>query len=492
MTYLTSKKFSFTSKALPVDTFGVISLEGKEGISKCYAFDILLISDNKEIDLKGVINSPAAITFHRDEGEDVTYNGILLSFEQLQEVSTCAIYRAHLVPRLLWLSFTYHNQVFLDKTIPEIIEACLKDGGLTQMDFDIRVNGSYEPIDYVCQYGESHLAFISRWCEREGIYYYFEQTDTHEKVIFTDTKIAHTPSPKGSTLFYSPPSGLEAFHEKEVVRSFTCTYNLTPSSILIKDYNYMKPSLDITGTADIDENGRGKIYYYGDHIKTPEEGNRLAKIRAESIKCRQEIFKGESSVPSILPGFTFVLKDHYRPDFNKTYLVTEVYHHGDQTGYLISGLNIGTRENPFYRNPFHAISSDIQYRPERLTPKPRISGTISAKIDAAGSGQYAELDEHGRYKIILPFDISGRRNGKASTWIRMATPYIGSDHGMHFPLHKDTEVLLTFIDGDPDQPVIAASVPNPENPSPVSSVNSTKSIITTASGNKIHIEDQAG
>ncbi|MDD3846836.1 MAG: type VI secretion system tip protein TssI/VgrG, partial [Syntrophorhabdaceae bacterium] len=373
------------------------------------------------------------------------------------------------------------------------IEACLKDGGLTGADFEMRLQGSYDSLEYVCQYGESHLNFVSRWAQREGIYYFFEQSDAGEKVVFTDTQISHTPLTQGDTITYSPPSGLEASHEREIVSSFHCRMNLTPASVLLKDYNYRKPSLDVSGSADVDAKGRGQVYSYGDHARTPEEATRLAKIMAEGLLCRKEVFHGDGSVPYMMPGYTFTLKDHYRGSFNQSYLVTEVGHEGNQTGYLISGITTGTEDRGvFYRNSFSSIPSNVQFRPEHTAVKPRISGTLTAKIDAAGSGQYAELDSQGRYRVILPFDISGRKNGKASAYIRMAQPYAGSNHGMHFPLHKDTEVLLTFIDGDPDRPIIAAAVPNPETQSPVNVNNQTMSAITTAGGNKIHIEDQAG
>jgi len=477
MNYLTSKKFSFSSDSLPPDTFGVVKFAGSEGISQCYTFEITLVSDKLDLDLQGVIENPAKLTFHRDEGDDVSYHGILLSFEQLHEVNKLAFYRAHLVPRLTWLTFTEHNQVFLDKSVPEVIEACLKDGGLTGADFEMRLQGSYDPIEYVCQYSESHLNFVSRWAEREGIYYFFEQSDAGEKVVFTDTQISHTPLPQGDTIIYSPPSGLEASHEREIVSSFHCRMNLTPASVLLKDYNYRKPSLDVSGSADVDAKGRGQIYSYGDHIKTPEDGNRIAKIMAEGLLCRKEVFHGDGSVPYMMPGYTFTLKDHYRGSFNQSYLVTEVSHEGNQTGYLISGITTGVEDRGiFYRNSFSSIVSTVQFRPEHNAQKPRISGTLTAKIDAAGSGQYAELDAQGRYKVILPFDTSGNKNGKASAYLRMAQPYAGSNHGMHFPLHKDTEVLLTFIDGDPDRPIIQGAVPNPETPSPTNSSNQTKSM----------------
>jgi len=493
MNYLTSRKFSFSSDSLPPDTFGVVKFAGTEGISQCYTFEITLVSDKLDLDLQGVIENPAKLVFHRDEGDDVSYHGILLSFEQLHEVNKLAFYRAHLVPRLTWLTFTQHNQVFLDKSVPEIIEACLKDGGLTGADFELRLTGSYDPIEYVCQYSESHLNFVSRWAQREGIYYFFEQSDAGEKVVFTDTQISHTPLTQGDTITYSPPSGLEASHEREIVSSFHCRMNLTPASVLLKDYNYRKPSLDVSGSADVDSKGRGQVYSFGDHIKTPEDGNRIAKIMAEGLLCRKEVFHGDGSVPYMMPGYTFTLKDHYRGSFNQSYLVTDLSHEGNQTGYLLAGITTGTEDRGvFYRNSFSSIVSTVQFRPEHTAQKPRISGTLTAKIDAAGSGQYAELDSQGRYKVILPFDISGNKNGKASAYVRMAQPYAGSNHGMHFPLHKDTEVLLTFIDGDPDRPIIQAAVPNPETQSPVNVNNQTMSAITTAGGNKIHMEDQAG
>jgi hypothetical protein len=140
-------------------------------------------------------------------------------------------------------------------------------------------------------------------------------------------------------------------------------------------------------------------------------------------------------------------------------------------------------EQPYYRNSFVAIPGDVQYRHPKITEKPRFNGTINARIDAEGSGQYAELDDQGRYKVRLPFDINNaHKDGKASHWLRMAQPYAGENQGMHFPLHKNTEVLLTFIEGDPDRPIIASALPNPVSPSPVNSSNQTKSVIQTGRG----------
>ena len=494
MSFLTDRKYSFVSGAWPSDTFAVVDFKGEERLSRCYRFEVMLVAENAEIDLGRVVQKSARFTIHREEGDDVDFHGILQSFEQLQEVDGYVFYRAVLSPRLWWLSLTHHNQVFLDRTVKEILDDVLKDGGLTALDYEFRLQGGYRKLAYVCQYGESHLNFISRWMDREGIYYFFEQTAAGEKVIITDTVIAHTDSSREG-LAYKPSSGLGETHRLESCQGLVCRYSTLPQKIRLRDYNYRKPSLEITGSAVVDAKGRGEDYYYGEHFPTPEEGGRLAKIRAQELLCRKEEYFGESTVPYIRAGYTFRLQDHYRSGFNRRYLTVEMTHEGGQTGYLISEIMKGLsyrEERVFYRNRFTAIPSGVQFRPRRSAERPRISGTLNAKIDAAGSGKYAELDDQGRYKVVLPFDLSGRKGGKASAWLRMVQPYAGSDHGMHLPLHKGTEVLLTFIEGNPDRPVIAGAVPNPANPSQVIGEDQTMAKITTSGGNKIHMEDQEG
>lgn len=495
MPYLTDKKFSFVSTALDSETFAVVQFKGSEALSKPYEFEIMLVTEQSDIDLNSVLQQPASFTFHRETGEDVIWNGIVAQFEQLHNFNLYTFYRAVLVPKLWWLQLTYHNQLFLDKTVKEIIELVLLDAGLTSLDFEFKLQNDYSPFDYVCQYEESHYDFISRWMEREGLYYYFEQTENGEKVIITDTKAAHTGMSLGDTLFYNPPSGLAALHRTEIIQSFTCRQKLTPNKVFLKDYNYETPSLSVSGKADVDPGGRGDVYYYGENFKNSTDGNRLARIRSEEILCRKEQYIGESTVPFIMPGYSFTLEDHYRADFNKEYLTISVDFSGSQTGYLISGIKQALseiEERVYYSNTFTAIPYDVQFRTERRTKKSKVYGTLPAKIDAAGIGEYAELDIQGRYKVVMPFDESGRQNGRASIWLRMVQPYAGSGHGMHFPLHKGTEVMIAFTDGDPDRPIIAGAVPNPETSSMVNVDNQTQSAIRTAGNNTIAIEDKAG
>ena len=492
MAFLQEKKFEFRSQALPEDTFGVVRFRGAEGFSTCYQFEIDLVSKNTELDLTTVLKNPVTFTILREDG-DIPFHGILAQFEQLHEVDEHVFYRAVLVPKLWWLTLTHHNQVLLNKTVPEIIEEVLEDGGLTSLDFELKLQKDYSKWEYICQYRESHLNFVSRWMEREGMYYYFEQTEDSEKVIITDTKIAHTDMSEGKTMYYSPPSGLDEPQREEIIKTFICRQKMLPRTLNVKDYNYMTPSLEISGKADVSPDGRGNVYLYGNHFRTAKEGDALAEIRAEELLCQERRFHGESTIPYLRPGYLFDLEDHYRNDFNQKYLTVNLEHEGSQTAFLLAGIQRGlseVEEQPYYRNSFMAIPAGVQYRHESNTEKARFYGTMNARVDAAGSGQCAELDEHGRYKVILPFDLSGHENGKASAWLRMGQPYAVSDHGMHFPLHKGTEVMLSFIDGDPDRPLISSSVPNPEHPSVVTAVNQDHSTIKTSGGNEIDFTDE--
>ncbi len=545
---MSDKKFSFevidnrTNPDFASNTFSVVKFKGYDAISRPYIFEILLISTRADIDLSAAVHLDARLTFHHatDNTKDIWYNGVLSQIEQLHKFGQHVFYRALLVPRLWRLTLNKQYKVYLDKTAIQIIQAAFADSPLGTTDYDITTiatqilldeedisddDSDIKPLqkhpvyDYVCQYGESHLNFISRWAEREGIFYYFTQGTQElkiDKVIFANKTSSLPFLPQDDTLTYDGPS--------ETIRSFTCRQKMLPASVLMKNYNYGMPVYGVDGAGTgyelteikpymisrsetVDTGAHGEVYLYGENIQTEKEGIRLAGIRKEEIQCREEQYFGESDLFFLKPGYKFKMADHYRPDFNwstgnqQEYLIEEVTHEGSQTGYLISGLgyDIGEAENEIYVNRFTSLSAGVEYRPERKSKKPRITGTINANIDSAGTGDYAELDGHGRYKVRFPFDKdTTHADGSASAFVRMMQPHGGKpvtgkdNHGIHFPLRKGTEVLLSFIDGDPDRPVIAGAVPNTESASPVIDTNLKKSIIRDRSGNEIIFDSTEG
>ena len=506
MDYLTQKKFSFLCESLDDETFGVVMFKGFEAISRPYEFDIMLVTDDPDIDMDRIMGDTVHFVIHASD-DDVSYNGVLSRFDQLHETNGYYFYRAILVPRLWWLTMNRNNQVFIKKSLDDIITRLMKEMTLAPgLDFEFRLQSPFREKDYVCQYGESHFDFISRWLAHEGVYYFFEHRDKREKLILTDSKFFHTDLLLHPELSYHPPAGLETLKMEEIISVMTCRRRQLPHDIMLKDYDYERPSMDIQGRAVVDDTGRGSVYSYGEHFLTSEQGNTLAKIRAQELSCRKKEFFCESGAPDVTAGYTFTLTDHFTRAFNQRYLITEVSHQGSQTGFLISGIRkaLADREHLMvYQNTFTAIPADVQFRPERHISKPVISGTLHATIDASGSGDHAELDKQGRYKVRLPFDVhSDHLGGKASCYLRMLQPHAGpsvSDQsrgplpsGFHFPLRKGTEVLLTFINGDPDRPVISGAVPNPVIPSTVNDTNQTKNIVRDHYGNELVFDSTPG
>jgi type VI secretion system secreted protein VgrG len=484
-------RFLFTSQALDEETFEVVRFRGSEGVSRLYEFDITLVSEDPEVDFRSVLRNPATLTILRQDEDPRIVHGMVFQFEQLHEDAHRIFYRAILAPRLKQADLYRENQLFLDKSVPDIIEEILSQARLTTDDYELRLTRSYEPWEYICQYGETDFNFISRWMEREGIYYYFEQTEEFEKLIITDSSSSHEDIPGTSTVEYHPPSSMTSAREPEVVTELLCRQRMLPRRVVLRDYNYRRPSLELRGEAEVDPQGLGDVNFYGDHFKTPEEGNLLAGIRAEEILCRERVFSGEGTVPTLCPGFLFQVSGHYRDSYNQRFLITEMVHEGSQAhamfGAEAQGDN-GSLERA-YVNRFECIPGDLQFRPERTTPKPQFYGTMTARVDGAGDGPHAEIDEEGRYKVRLAFDQSDRSGGTASRWVRMAQPFAGPNYGMHFPLHRGVEVLLTFVNGDPDRPIISGSVPNPETASPVNAANSSQHAIRTSYGHEFIIDD---
>ncbi|KYF82957.1 hypothetical protein BE18_12920 [Sorangium cellulosum] len=486
---------SISSSVLP-EAARVLGVRGTEGISRPYCFEIYLAltsDDSRDIDMADTIGAKATLTLDRDDDDTppFVFHGILSTLELVQETYSRALFRATLVPHLWQLTLTQHSRIFTDQTIPDIIKAILEDGGLLPEDYELRLYGGYKPHEHVCQYRESHLDFISRWMEREGLYYYFEHEGSSEKLIITDKSSAHGPIER-TPVRYHPVSDTDVVAGASL-SSFLCRHTALPARVKLRDYDYARPLLDVSGSAPVSMTGIGEINQHAGRFFTPEEGARLAKIRAEELLARQVVAQGGGTAPFFRPGYLFELEDHPRGALNAKYLITQTEHVAIAAG---GGAEIkkllGVESDDVYRMEFKAIPAGVQYRAESRTPWPRIYGFENGTIDGEAESEYAQVDDHGRYAVKFEFDESPLKDGKASTWVRMLQPHGGGVEGWHFPLRKGVEVLFTFLGGDPDLPVIAGVVPNALNPSPVTSQNRTTNIIQTGGRNRLELEDQDG
>ncbi|HEX3343083.1 MAG TPA: type VI secretion system tip protein TssI/VgrG, partial [Polyangiaceae bacterium] len=334
--------------------------------------------------------------------------------------------------------------------------------------------------DFCVQYQESDWDFLQRWFEHEGYFYWFEHSTSGELLVVTDDNGSTKPIDGDPSIPYRERQGMA--HDAESVFEWRSVQRRIPAHVVLKDYNDQKPLLPMVGQANVDrKRGFGVFFEYGDNFDTPAAGASLAQKRAERFLTEQLTLYGRTDSPRFHVGNSFELCEHFDEEQNRKYLITAIE-------YEIP-LSTEGGEEPIYSASFEAIPLSVQFRPERRTPWPSVHGLMHGHIDSDSTGKFSTLDEQGRYRVRFPFDTTGNAGEGSSIWVRLAQSYAGSGYGSHFTLHKGTEVLLAFYDGDPDRPVIVGTVPNALTPGPSASANATQSGHKTASGIQIVMDD---
>jgi type VI secretion system secreted protein VgrG len=442
---------------------------GREAISELFTFDLDLAHAGPHgLPPEAVPGAEVTLVLEHEDGEERRrIHGIIGQIrDRLDASREHRAYRMRVVPRAARLTLVQTQEIFMDQSVPEIIKGKLEQVGLSGGGLDMRLTGSYPAREFVVQYKESDLAFISRLAEHLGLSFFFEHSDSEERIVFADNRSAYGHI-EGGRIAYRGRGEAAGVFELEIERE------LLPRMYAMQDYNYRHPLADLWASHTLEAGTGGGVVEYGAHYKTSEEGAALARIRAEERLAQDRIHEGKSDIPGVSAGTTAKLEGHPLIDAIDL-LFVEVTH--DLT---IAEQGSGRAA---YTNTFRAVPAENTYRPPRRTPRPKIAGFVTGIVQArtgGARGSTPALDEFGRYVVQFHFDTApGER--AASRPVRMAQPYIGPNHGMHFPLRPGAEVLIGFMDGDPDRPVILGAVPNAIAPSPVTSASANKSRISTA------------
>ncbi|WP_146015025.1 type VI secretion system Vgr family protein, partial [Burkholderia pseudomallei] len=305
-----ARRFTFASDAYDPATFDVVDINGRDAISQPYRFEITLVSRQLRIDFAKMLSRGATLAILPPFGEAGTtrYAGVLAEFEQKKRFRDFTVYRATLVPRLWRLSLYKASDVYLnEQTIPDIVKRVLRAASFGSRDFRMRHGGGYRKRSFVCQYDESHLDFVSRWMEKEGLYYYFEHDGRHETLVIVDDR-RHQPGPADDlALRYRPATSLDAGIEADRVQAFTCRATPLPREVVLRDFNHRKAELSLEVRERVARDGVGERVSSDEHFHTKDEGRRYAKLRAEALVCEGRRFAGESTAAGLRAGRFFAL-----------------------------------------------------------------------------------------------------------------------------------------------------------------------------------------
>ncbi len=462
--------------------FEVVRVVCREQLGRPYEVEVEIVGAvGRSLDEEAVLGEPASVVLEHGGLAVRRIHGVVERIDSSSAAESGQLSWTLVIgPRVSTLALTTSTEVEMDLSVPEIVADRLERAGLKPGDdFDFKVLAPYPAREFVVQFKESDLAFVSRLCEHVGVTLYFRQEEEREVAVFTDDASGFSTEQAGLRIPF------RARGERQDVFDLRTTRTAQPARVVVKDYNYRTPSVALH--ADAATRGKvGSLFEYGNHFKTPEEADRVAKIRAEELAWQAHVFNGRSARPELSAGTRFHLEGH--PLGDRELLVVEIEHVLTRA----AGLFAGDTRDGSYENRFKAIDASVPFRPLRSTPKPHVSGVLTGIVEAAQPGQYADLDGDGRYHVRFAFDTGPTARGKASRPIRMAQPHAGPGYGFHFPLRDGVEVVLSCVEGDPDRPIISGAVPNPTTPSTVGASNGMRNVIRTGGGTEINVDDYEG
>jgi type VI secretion system secreted protein VgrG len=497
------------SSPLGKDVLLIESLEGAEGISRLFEFRVeLLAAVDTTIDPKSIVGAKVAVAIALNDKQGSRWiNGIVASFEQCAGDTEFNVYQARIVPSMWQLTLSSNCRIFQNKTVLDIAKAVIGEYGLSVSD---QTEGSYKQLDYCTQYSESDFHFVSRILEESGIFYWFELTDQDNKIMLGDSRSAYQDCPISASVPYLTSASGEEGAYGAWVNEFTSTATMVSGKHSTAEYNYKnyaredvpaKNSASQFGKNAFDEylypaGGEG----YADDVPDVSQGleTLFLDTRALAADSIAEVLRGDANARSLCAGYTFTLTGNPRDAWNRKYLLTSVTHEADQ---VPPYRTTDAAKRATYTNQFTAVSSDIVFKPAPTFVKPRIYGPQTAVVVGSG-GEEIHIDSLGRVQVRFFWDkLNDNTSTVDCTWVRVAQSWAGNGWGAYFwPRVKD-EVVIQFLNGDPDNPMITGSVYNGVNtPKYALPDDKTRSGLVSrsstgggaANANELRFEDKAG
>jgi type VI secretion system secreted protein VgrG len=472
------------------------TLDVHEELGRLAEYNITVLSDKKDIDPNDLLGKHVTVKLELPKGGPRYFDAQVVRFALAGKRGRYYRYTIVARPWLWFLTRTSDCRIFQGKKAPDILKEIFNKYPDVQAKW--KLTGTHASREYCVQYRETDFNFVSRLMEEEGIYYYYEHSKGKHVVVFADSPGGHSASPKCGSLPYVDPD--RAVREDvDHVSAWSFSREIQSGAYVLDDYNFKTPSVDLLEKRnDKLPNGgsTGEIYDYPGRYTNAGEGKHYAQIRLEELHADYELAHAVTNARGLGVGELFKLTGYPRGEQNREYLVTAASHHLEYSDY--ESLDAGSPSS--YDCSFTALSSKVAFRPRRLTPKPVVQGVQPALV-VGPSGDEIYTDEYGRVKVHFYWDRHDKKNENSSCWVRVCHPWAGKNWGMiHIP-RIGQEVIVDFLEGDPDCPIITGRVYNAEQMPPWAlPANMTQSGIltrsskggTAANANSIRFEDKKG
>lgn len=498
---LTQKnRIAAISTPLGEDVLCLASFTGQEELGRLFQYEVQLLSENQSVKFEDIIGHNVTVRLDSTRSSNPRYfNGIVSRFSQQPTTHNYAVYRATIVPWFWFLSRTSDCRIWSGsdktRTVPEIIKELFNVHGFK--DFEDKLSGNYTPWDFCVQYRETDFNFVSRLMEQEGIYYYFKHENGKHTLVLADSMNAHQPFPGYDEIHYQPQGGGSS--DLEHIRDWTLNKELFTGKYVHNDFDFENPRKDLCSEPAIKKRDHAQadfeIYDYPGEYTKPDDGKDWAKIRIEELQTRYHLLHGSADARGMIAGYTFNLKDLPREDQNQKYLIVSVAHSLHIDGYESGG---GSSGGDSYHCSFTVLPATEVFRPARITPKPLIQGPQTA-IVVGPKGEEIHTDEYGRVRLKFHWDRYSKADEKSSCWIRVSHAWAGKGWGAINIPRMGQEVIVEFLEGDPDLPIITGRVYNKEQNTPYKLPDEkTKSTLKSYSSkggegfNEIRFEDKKG
>ncbi|MBM3546263.1 MAG: type VI secretion system tip protein VgrG [Alphaproteobacteria bacterium] len=480
---------------LGADVLIATAISGREQLSSLYSFKIDCFSTNTAIQPGDLLGQHASATVQRGDGTTRVFSGIVRSIASGPMLTaTHRAYQIELVPPLWLLTRTSDCRVFQSQTAMDIVEAVLKEGSITG--YKKKTSGSFVKRDCCVQFNETDFAFVSRLLESIGVFYYFEHGASATTMVMGNATTAWFDCVDAEVTFRA---GDDPSYEN--VNDWQDARRFVSGKWALKDYDFENPDTDLavteTTVLSVSSFKTWERFEYPGPYKVKADGTADAKVRMATEEAEWAEVAGRGAVRGFAPGAKFKLSRHpVSAEAGKSFVVTEVTHEARDPTHFSRDPN----ERPFYRNSFSCLPDSVLFRPPWMTPKPRMAGPQTATV-VGPSGEEIHCDKYGRIRVLFRWDRLGKKDDTAFCWVRLAQPMAGAKWGIYSIPRVGMEVLVDFLNGDPDYPVVVACLTNATNMPPYDlPTDRTKSGIKTRSSpsgdatmfNELRFEDKKG